>query len=84
MLGKEAATMLDARAWAYESHALAKSAAYDEEVLAALRRMEAGAGPIAELELSEAYLKAGGHLAETRLVQAEYRLGAVLKDLVGN
>jgi len=78
-LGKEAAALLDARAWAHESLALAKSAAYDDEVLGALRRMESASGGVEQIELSEAYLRSGGHLAETRLIQARYRLGAVSK-----
>jgi len=54
---------------------------YDEEVIAALRTMESGGGRVEDIELSEADLKNGGRVAEPRLVQAGYRLGAVLKQL---
>ena len=60
---------------------MAKSAVYDTEVLAALVQMEA-VGRVDPIDLSELYLKAGGGIAETRMVQAGYRLGAVLKELV--
>ncbi len=43
--------------------------------------MEAAGGPIHELTMSEAYLTNGGHIAERRVVEAGYRLGAVLKEV---
>jgi hypothetical protein len=33
------------------------------------------------IRLSETYLKAAGAVAETRVVQSGYRLGAVLKEI---
>jgi hypothetical protein len=44
--------------------------------------MEAAGKDVEEIGLSEAYLRAGGRVTETRLVQAGYRLGAVLKQVV--
>src|SRR5947207_8134320 len=44
---------------------LAKTVAYDDEVLWGLRSMEA-TGEVGEIDLSEAYLKAGGQIAEDR------------------
>jgi hypothetical protein len=79
--GKRAAEQLDERVWMEESHRLAGEAAYDAEVRAALARMEA-AGSIEPIDLSEAYLKAGGLIAKRRLVEAGYRLGAVLQQVV--
>jgi hypothetical protein len=43
--------------------------------------MEVSGGTVGEIDLSEQYLKAGGHVAAHRLVQAGYRLGAVLKQI---
>ncbi len=82
-LGKNGAAILDERSWAVDSQALAKTAVYDAEVMGALARMEAAGGGVAAIDLSEAYLKAGGKIAERRLVEAGYRLGAVLKEVVG-
>jgi hypothetical protein len=80
-LGDEAATILDETAWLNESHVLAKSAAYDDELLTGLRKMEVAGKGVEEVALGEAYLKAGGVRSGTRLVQAGYRLGAVLKRI---
>ena len=76
--GRRAAEQLDEAAWLHESHALAGKSAYDAEVRAALTRMET-AGSLVPIDLSEAYLQSGGHTAKRRLVEAGYRLGAVLK-----
>ena len=78
--GKRAAQELAEQAWMNESHRIAGESAYDAEVRTALRRMEA-AGRIEPIELSEAYLKAGGRIAQRRLVEAGFRLGAVLKQV---
>ena len=79
---KSAKSMLDEQMWAIESQQIAEAAVYDVEVRPALSRMEASGGPIEPIKLSEAYLKAGGTISEARLVEAGYRLGAVLKELV--
>jgi hypothetical protein len=81
-LSAGAAMTLDEKAWLNESHVLAKSQVYTDEVLAALRRMEAMGDIVEPIGLSEDYLKAGGRVAERRVVEAGYRLGAVLKTLV--
>jgi hypothetical protein len=80
-LGKLAADNLDEPSWAVDSQGLAKLAVYDAEVMAALARMEA-VGRTESIDLSQGYLKAGGRIAERRLVEAGYRLGAVLKEIV--
>ncbi len=82
MLGKSAAAELKQSVWLAESELMAKINVYDDEVLAAVAKMEAGGGAVQETELSERYLKAGGAVAEWRLVQAGYRLGAVVKTVV--
>jgi hypothetical protein len=83
-IGSEAAAVLDAEAWSAESHALAKSAVYSDDVMAALKAMEAGSGVVEQIELLEDYLKTGGQVAERRMVQAGYRLGAVLKAVIAD
>jgi hypothetical protein len=83
-LGKSAAAELHESVWLAESEMVAKINAYDGEVLAAMATMEAGGGAVQEIELSERYLKAGGKAAEWRMVQAGYRLGAVVKTVVGD
>src|SRR5262245_9316877 len=80
-IGKAAAFSLDESEWLAESYSLAKTVAYDVEVMDALRRMEAGGGSVEVITLSQGYLLAGGQVAEKRLVQAGYRLGAVLKQI---
>jgi hypothetical protein len=79
-IGKRAAEQLDEQVWMNESHALAVKSVYAAEVLTALSQMEAG-GEVHVIELSEGYLQAGGRVARQRLVEAGYRLGAVLKPL---
>ena len=82
-LGKAAADELDEKAWRDESHLLALTATYDPEIMIALRKAEAtGALPEAPLVLSEDYLKMGGRLSERRVIQAGYRLAAVLRAVV--
>lgn len=81
-LGTAAAAELDEKAWRDESHLLAITATYDAEILLALRKAEAaGELPAEPLVLSEDYLKLGGKLSERRVIQAGYRLGAVLKSI---
>jgi hypothetical protein len=81
-LGTEAALRLDEKIWLDESHDLAKKYVYTEDVLQALRSMESIGETVQPIELSEPYLQSGGRVAQRRVVQAGYRLGAVLKLLV--
>jgi hypothetical protein len=83
-LGNSAAAELHGSVWLAESELVAKISAYDDEVLAAIAKMESGSGTVQEIELSERYLKAGGGMAEWRMVQAGYRLGAVVKGIVSS
>jgi len=82
-LGKQAAQDLDEETWLKESRALATNLVYDSEVMAALRHLEATKGDIEKqpLDLSEDYLRAGAAAAEKRVVQAGFRLGAILSQL---
>ena len=79
-LGKRAAVDLDEAVWLEESHKAAEGFVYDDEVLGYLRGYadKTEAPPI---HLTERYLKIGGDVAEKRVTQAGYRLGAVLKQL---
>ncbi|HZN34219.1 MAG TPA: S1/P1 nuclease [Pirellulaceae bacterium] len=83
-LGQEAAADLDAKSWRDESHLVAVTVVYDAELMIALRKVEASADPPEPLTLSEDYLRMGGRNAERRVVQASYRLAAVLKAIVAD
>jgi hypothetical protein len=78
-LGKESQAVLDQMSWRDESHDLAVANVYTKEVLDRLQEMEA-AGSVEEISVSEAYLKAGGQIAERRVVQAGFRLGELLRS----
>jgi hypothetical protein len=81
--GEQAATKLDEPVWLNESHELVKAVVYDAEVLTVLRAAEAGNAPqLPTITLSEDYLKTAGAVAERRVVEAGYRLGAVLAEAV--
>jgi hypothetical protein len=80
--GTSAASSLDEKTWLDESHALAESTVHDSEVTGYLRGfMEEKEAP--PIHLTERYLKEGGRVAELRVVEAGYRLGAVLKQIAG-
>ncbi len=83
-LGKDAARDLNEKTWLEESRRLAESYVYDPQVLTHVRLMEKdpSAKDFPPLELSEDYLKAGAKVCDRRVVQAGYRLGAVLHDLL--
>ena len=79
-VGVTAAKQLDEKTWMDESHKLCEEFAYDTELTGNLR------GHLTETEapaiqLTERYLKAGGNLSEQRVVEAGYRLGAVLQQI---
>jgi hypothetical protein len=80
-IGDEAAGVATAMDWLRESHELAAEFVYAPEVMTALRQLEAGSGTpeSAPLMLSEEYNKQGGRVAQRRVIQAGYRLGAAVK-----
>jgi hypothetical protein len=82
-VGEKAAENLSAEAWVKESHALAESEGYTQEVLEHLDGHSVGE-KLPSLELSDDYLSNGGEVAQTRLVEAGYRLGAMLKKAAGD
>lgn len=84
-VGKRAAATLDEATWLDESHALAVRAVYTPEVMTALRHLDREAhtnGDLPPITLSKDYLRAGGNVSKQRLIEAGYRLGAVLKAAV--
>ena len=83
-LGRKATGSLDHKTWLDESYLLAVTVSYDAEIITALRAMESGTGGVVPIELSEDYLRAGGRNSERRMVQAGFRLGAVLKGIVAD
>jgi hypothetical protein len=83
MLGDTAAAHLDEETWVNESRELAMSFTYSPELIAYLRGVENEGGKgLKPFEFSEDYLKAGGKICDKRIVQAGYRLAAVLKQIV--
>ena len=83
--GLAAADAPDPRAWAAESRELARWAVYTPQVLAYVRAREvlaeAGRDPgEAPLRATDDYLAAARKLADRRLTEAGFRLGAVLGE----
>jgi hypothetical protein len=81
-LGEKAALKLDEKDWLDESRELAVNVAYGPEVVSFLRNLEDEGKAIQPLTLDESYLKAGGVVSKKRVVEAAYRLAAVLKQIV--
>ncbi len=84
-LGRTASAQLDEQTWLEESRRLAQSAVYAPEVIGYLRVQTMcadGRGPL-PLRLSEEYLTTGVRISTDRVVQAGFRLGAVLEQVAG-
>jgi hypothetical protein len=83
-LGKEAAGNLNEEAWLKESHQLANDQVYDADVMTYLSvvEREVDGNEVDPLDLPDSYLQAAGSEANKRVVQAGFRLGAILKALV--
>ena len=79
-LGIAAAAALDEKTWLDESHALCEAIVYDPELTGYLRGY-AGDKEAPPVTLTERYLKQAGGVAQNRVTQAGYRLGAVLKEI---
>ena len=82
-LGTDAAKDLNEQTWLNESKVLATNVVYDPEVMGTLRGLESTHEDIENepIDLSEAYLRTGADAAEKRVVQAGFRLGAILSGL---
>jgi hypothetical protein len=82
-LGALAAENQQVTSWLEESHLLAKTVAYDAEVMGFVRELEQSPADaeLPRIKLSEAYLKQGGAVANRRLVQAGFRLGRILEAI---
>ncbi|HTN77675.1 MAG TPA: S1/P1 nuclease [Pirellulaceae bacterium] len=84
-LGLAAAAELDEKKWLDESHHIATNTAYGPEILSPVRLMEEDSDTeYPPITLTEDYLQAGGRVADRRLVQAGYRLGAILKQVAAD
>lgn len=82
-LGNDAAGELNEERWLEESFQLAQSDVYNPDVLAHLRVYEMdNENELIPIDLSDAYLRAGGRLCDQRMVAAGYRLAAVLRTLL--
>ena len=78
-LGEKAARRLDEKDWLDESRELAVNVAYGPEVIGFLRNLEDEGKEIQPLTLVET---AGGAVSKKRVVEAGYRLAAVLKQIL--
>ena len=80
-IGRKAAASVDIETWIKESNAHAKRTAYSDELLqkVASREDHSHLGP---LELSAEYRSAAEALAERRAVEAGFRLGKLLNELL--
>jgi ketosteroid isomerase-like protein len=80
--GETARENLDEVVWLKDGQKLAEIYVYTDEVLAPLRNYKT----LEELKknplgLSKGYMQSGGNIAKMRVVEAGYRLGAVLKEI---
>lgn len=78
--GEAAAKDLQVESWVKETHALAESDAYAQEVLDHLDG-HTDRDDLPKLELSDDYLKNGGAVTKKQLVVAGYRLAGILKAI---
>lgn len=77
--GEHAARNLDVNVWLRESQTLAEEFGYNAEVLTPLRRAEQTGERPPVISLTEDYLKQAGQVAHRRVIEAGYRLAAVLR-----
>jgi hypothetical protein len=82
-LGETAAIQLDEETWMNESRELAVNFVYSPDLLNYVRKVEQEGSDLKPFEFDEGYLRAGGKICDKRVVQAGYRLAAVLKQIVG-
>lgn len=83
-LGESSEMQLDEQQWLDESRDLCINLVYSPEVMAYLRNVEREGTVSRPVDLDEVYLRAGGKVCDRRLVQAGYRLAAVLKRIVAS
>src|SRR5262245_35317754 len=79
--GNSAAAVLDEKDWLLESNALAREFVYSPDILSSVAKAETAGGSLDPLDMSEDYFKAGGRVAERRVAEAGYRLGAILRQI---
>src|SRR5262249_8333554 len=84
-LGEAAEMDLDEEQWLKESQKKAFESAYDADLLAHLRVFERSRDDeLLPMDLSDDYLREGREIADQRVVEAGFRLGAILKALAHN
>ncbi len=84
-LGAEAAAALSPETWLDESHTVAKDVVYTEEILEAVTEAEFNRDEDVEvIPLDDEYFETAGAAARKRVVQAGYRLAAMLERLSGS
>ena len=82
ILGETAAGDLKEETWLNESQDLATSFVYSPELMTYLRNVEQEGGKdLKPFDFDETYLKAGAKICDRRIVQAGYRLAAVLQQI---
>ena len=73
---------MDEETWLNESRELAVSFVYSPDLMGYLRNIEQEGGKeLTPFEFDADYLRAGGKICDKRVVQAGYRLGAILKQI---
>jgi hypothetical protein len=80
--GEEAAKELDVEKWAKKSHSLAEREAYTQDLLEHLGNFT-DPKKNEPFDLSDEYLRSGGEVSRVRVVEAGFRLGAILNDISG-
>jgi hypothetical protein len=81
-LGDKSAGQLDEKDWLEESRELAVNVVYGDEMMSYLRNAEQEGTELQPISLDVDYLRAGGKVCDKRVVQAGYRLAAVLKQIL--
>lgn len=80
--GERSADQLDVEAWARESHAIARKKVYTLDLLGMIRTSDPNArGLYGPFTMEAAYFRTVEKTARVRIVEAGYRLGAVLEHL---
>jgi hypothetical protein len=77
-LGEQAAMQLNEETWLHESHALVASAVYSPGMLNQMRALDRPVTQLPTLSLDVSYSSQAVKVARQRIVEAGFRLGAVL------
>jgi len=80
-LGESSEMQLNEQQWLDESRELCVNVVYSPEVMSYLRNVEREGTVPRPIDFDEDYLRTGGKACDRRVVQAGYRLAAVLKQI---